>query len=218
MSDSRKKVKLMLVDDHALVREGIRSTLVRYPFISIVGEAGDGKEAIRKTKELCPDIVLMDLNMPEMSGLEALPIIRKNCPETKVIALTVHDNKEYITQLLRSGASGYVLKDTSAEELVHAIKSVAGGGAFFSPRVSSILLQDYVEGTAKGEEKPATLLSAREEEVLRRVASGQTSKEVASSLKLSVRTVETYRVRIKRKLNARNTAELLSHARERRLL
>ena len=107
------KLKLLLADDHALVREGIRSSLVRYPFISIVGEAANGKEAVRKCRDLHPDIVLMDLNMPEMSGLEATPLIRKTCPETKIIVLTVHDTKEYVFRLLRSGAHGYVMKDTS---------------------------------------------------------------------------------------------------------
>jgi DNA-binding NarL/FixJ family response regulator len=212
------KVKLLLVDDHAIVREGIRSTLLRYPFISIAGEAGNGKEAVLKCKQLQPDIVLMDLNMPEMSGLEALPLLRKLCPRSKVIALTVHDNKEYVSQLLRRGASGYVLKDTSAEELVHAIKSVAAGGAFFSPRISSILLQDYTQTGEKPACPDEPQLSEREEDVLRRIASGETSKEVAAGLRLSVRTVETYRVRIKRKLKARNTAEMLKHARERKLL
>ena len=106
----RRKLRLLLVDDHALVREGIRSSLVRYSALAVVGEAGNGKEAIRKSTELTPDIVLMDLNMPELSGLEAVPVIRKRCPKTKIIALTVHDTKEYVFQILRSGAHGYVLK------------------------------------------------------------------------------------------------------------
>jgi two-component system nitrate/nitrite response regulator NarL len=215
MSASRK-IKVLLVDDHRLVREGIRSSLDPYGSISVVGEAANGNEAIRKVKELHPDVVLMDLNMPEMGGLEATPLVRKLNPGTKVIALTMHDNKEYVFQILRAGAQGYVLKDTSAEELVRAVESVARGEAFFSPAVSRILLQDFVQ--AEPEVKRAEVLSEREREVLQLIAQGQTSKEVASKLSLSARTVETYRVRIKRKLKARNIAELLKKARERRLL
>lgn len=212
-----RKLRLLLVDDHALVREGIRSSLVRYPSIKPVGEAANGKDALRKCKELHPDVVLMDLNMPEMSGLEATPLIRESFPDTKIIALTVHDSKEYIFKILRAGAHGYVLKDTSPEELVRAIESVAQGAAFFSPSVSKVLLQDFV--TAAGQDsKPESELSGREQEVLRAIAQGKTSKEVATELNLSARTVETYRVRLKRKLGARNIAELLNHARKRQLL
>lgn len=213
-----RKVKLLLVDDHALVREGIRSSLVHYPFISIVGEAANGREAIRKCRELAPDIVLMDLNMPEMGGLEATPLLRKQCPKTRVIALTVHDTKEYVFQLLRTGASGYVLKDTSPEELVRAIESVARGEAFFSPGISRILLQDFVQSGEAPAARDGEVLSQREREVLRFIDAGKTTKEVALQLKLSARTVETYRVRLKRKLKARNVAELLRHAREQGLL
>jgi DNA-binding NarL/FixJ family response regulator len=215
---SGRKLKLLLVDDHALVREGIRSSLVHFSSIKPVGEAANGKEALRKCKELRPDVVLMDLNMPEMSGLEATPLIRQKFPETKIIALTVHENKEYIFQILKAGAHGYVLKDTSPGELVRAIEAVAQGGAFFSPAVSSILLQDFVRATNPQESSSEPRLSGREQEVLRSIAQGKTTKEVAQDLKLSARTVETYRVRLKRKLNARNVAELLNHARNRQLV
>ena len=213
-----KKIRLVLADDHALVREGIRSSLVHYREIAIVGEAANGREAVQKCKDLSPDIILIDLNMPEMTGLEATPLIRKNSPNTKVIALTVHDTKEYVAGLLRAGAHGYVLKDTSPEELVRAIHSVAAGQAFFSPSISRVLLEDYLrapeESTTAGEAE----ISAREQQVLRLVADGRTSKDIALQFKISVRTVETYRVRLKRKLQARNVAELLTHARERGLL
>ncbi len=213
-----RKIKLLLADDHALVREGIRSSLVRYPTISIVGEATTGRDAVQKTIQLAPDVVLMDLNMPEMSGMDATPLIRKKCPSSRVLALTVHDNKEYVFQVLRSGASGYLLKDTSAEELVRAIESVARGEAFFSPHVSQIVLENFVQRSSEETGAPKTTLSERETQVLQAIAQGDTSKEVAARLNLSVRTVDTYRVRIKRKLGARNTAALLRHARERGLL
>jgi two-component system nitrate/nitrite response regulator NarL len=212
-----RKVKLLLVDDHRLFREGIRASLVHFPSIMPVGEAANGKDALRKCKELQPDVVLMDLNMPEMSGLEATPLIREKFPNTKIIVLTVHDNKEYIFKILRAGAHGYLLKDTSPEELARAIESVAQGGAFFSPGVSNVLLQDLQ--TAKRQDTiQESELSGREQEVLRAIAQGKTTKEVATELNLSARTVETYRVRLKRKLNARNVAELLNHARKRQLL
>jgi DNA-binding NarL/FixJ family response regulator len=213
-----RKIKLLLVDDHALVREGIRSSLVRYPSIKVVGEAGNGKEAVRMSHQLCPDIVLMDINMPEMSGVEATPLIRKQCPNTKIIILTVHDTKEYVSRLLRMGANGYVRKDTSPEELVRAIESVARGEAFFSPSVSKLLLQDYVEAAEKPSDEGHESISEREQQVLKMISEGKTSKEVAAELNISTRTVETYRVRLKRKLEARNVAELLKRARERRLL
>ena len=212
------KIKLLLVDDHPLVREGIRSSLLRHPSIKISGEAASGKEALRKARQLCPDVVLMDLNMPEMSGLEATPLIRKHCPKTRVIALTVHDNKEYIFRILRSGAHGYVLKDTSPEELFKAIEVVAQGQAFFSPRIANILLQDVANGTTASLSNSHSNLSERETDVLHAVAAGDTNKEIAERLMLSIRTVETYRVRLKRKLSARNTAELLTHARQQQLL
>jgi two-component system nitrate/nitrite response regulator NarL len=215
---SGRKLKLLLVDDHRLFREGIRASLVHFPSIKPVGEAANGKEALRKCKELQPDVVLMDLNMPEMSGLEATPLIREKFPNTKIIVLTVHDNKEYIFEILRAGAHGYLLKDTSPEELARAIESVAQGGAFFSPGVSNVLLQDFVRTANRQDANQENELSGREQEVLRAIAQGKTTKEVATELNLSDRTVETYRVRLKRKLNARNVAELLNHARKRQLL
>jgi len=145
-------------------------------------------------------------------------LIRKTCPNVKIIALTVHDTKEYVFQLLRAGANGYVLKDTSPQELVRAIESVAAGQAFFSPTVSRILLEDYVAGAGRDEPRPASDISKREQQVLQLIAEGHTSKEVASRLNLSTRTVDTYRVRLKRKLKARNVAELLNRAREHGLL
>jgi two-component system nitrate/nitrite response regulator NarL len=215
---SARKLKLLLVDDHTLFREGIRSSLVHFPSIKPVGEAVNGKDALRKCKELRPDVVLMDLNMPEMSGLEATPLIREKFPETKIIVLTVHDSKEYIFKILRAGAHGYVLKDTSPEELARAIESVAQGGAFFSPGVSNVLLRDFVQAANPQETVRENELSGREQDVLRAIAQGKTTKEVATELNLSARTVETYRVRLKRKLNARNVAELLNHARKQQLL
>jgi two-component system nitrate/nitrite response regulator NarL len=218
MTEPVEPLRILVADDHAAFRDGLTALLATVDDITVVGQAGSGEAVVAGAAELQPDVVLMDLNMPEMSGLEATPIIRKNCPDTRVIALTVHDNKEYVLRILRSGASGYVLKDTSPEELVKAIEAVAHGEAFFSPRISNIVLQDISVPRGINSFPPASLLSAREMDVLRAIAIGKTSKEVAAALELSVRTVETYRVRIKRKLNARNTAELLNEARQQQLL
>ena len=209
-----QKIKLLLADDHAIVRQGIRSSLASFPSISVIGEAQTGKEAVRMTRHLAPDVVLMDLNMPDMSGLEATPLLLKARPTTKVLALTVHDNKEYVFEMLHAGAHGYVLKDTSPEELVRAVEAVMRGQAFFSPRVSSLLLKNFREALSYPSPKNnGSRLSGREQQILQSIALGATGKEIASRLKLSVRTVETYRVRLKRKLGARNVAELLTKAR-----
>jgi DNA-binding NarL/FixJ family response regulator len=205
-----KKIRIVLADDHRIVREGIRSSLAGSRFIQIVGEAADGKTALQKIKDLSPDVVLMDLNMPQMSGLDATKVVRDKFPKTKVIALTMHASREYVSEILRSGAKGYVLKDTTPEQLVEAIQSVANGEAFFSPSVSELLLQEYSEGRI---EKPTKeILSGREKQVLTSIASGKTNKEIAADLKISVRTVETYRARLMRKTKARNAAELTRYA------
>lgn len=210
MRSSTRKIRVLLADDHRIVREGIRSSLAECDGITIVGEAVDGKMAIQKTRELAPDVVLMDLNMPQMNGLEATRIVASKFPKSRVIALTMHANKEYVQEILRSGAKGYVLKDTTPEQLIQAIQVVAEGDAFFSPSVSRLLLQEYSEPRTSSTDQ--ALLSRREKEVLRLIASGKTNKEVASELSISVRTVETYRARLMRKVKARNAAELTRFA------
>jgi two-component system, NarL family, response regulator DegU len=212
------KVNVLLVDGHPLVRDGIRSSLFHHPTIGIVGEAATGRDGVKRCKELKPDVVLLELNTPEMDGLQAVALIRKASPETKIIVLTVNDGKEYVLQALRCGLRGYILKDAPPEELAQAILAVAGGQAFFSPRISRVLLEGYVNGSERKATGVNGEATKRETEVLRWVARGKTSKEIASQLKLSARTVETYRVRLKRKLNARNVAELLGRAREEGLI
>ncbi len=208
-------ISILLCDDHRIVREGIRSSLAQYKFIRVVGEAADGEAALVKIRDLAPEIVLMDLNMPGLGGLATTRLINERFPQTKVIALTMHDNQEYVSEILRSGARGYVLKDTSPEELVNAIRSVAKGDAFFSPPISRILLLQYKGPEEKtGGEK----LSPREREVLRHVANGDSNKEISSSLSIGIRTVETHRARVMQKLQARNAAELSRIALEQKLL
>jgi two-component system response regulator NreC len=208
---TKRKIRLLLVDDHPLVREGIRSCLLPHQQLEIVGEAADGREALVKTKELQPDIVLMDINLPRTSGLEATRLLRQEAPQTKVLILTVHNNKEYVLQIVQAGARGYVLKDTSPLELVEAIEQVNRGEAFFSPEVARFVLDDYVTSSGprkSGEEE----LSDREREVVASIAEGYGNKAIASKLGLSVRTVETHRARIMRKLNIHSTAGLTKFA------
>ena len=208
---TKRKIRLLLVDDHPLVREGIRSCLHPHKQLEIVGEAADGREALAKAKELNPDIVLMDINLPRTNGLEATRLLRREAPQTRVLILTVHNNKEYVLQIVRAGARGYVLKDTSPGELVQAIEQVNRGEAFFSADVARFVLNDYVTSSGRrksGEEE----LSDREREVLALIAEGYSNKSIASKLGLSVRTVETHRARIMRKLNTHSTAGLTKFA------
>jgi len=207
----QKKIRLLLVDDHPLVREGIRSCLSRHKQLEIVGEAVDGREAVAKTRELKPDIVLMDINLPRMNGLEATRLLQKDSPQTKVLILTVHNNKEYVLPIVHAGARGYVLKDTSPDELVSAIEQVDRGEAFFSSDIARFVLNDYV--TTSGRPKSSEdELSDREREVLALIAEGSSNKAIAGRLGLSVRTVETHRARIMRKLNIHSTAGLTKFA------
>jgi DNA-binding NarL/FixJ family response regulator len=211
-----RKIRVLLADDHVIVRQGIRSTFQNHPEVVIVGDAATGAEAIAQIKKLSPDVVLMDINMPVMNGLEATAIICQRSPAVKVIALTVHDSREYVLQILRSGAQGYVLKDASPEELARAIKAANEGHAFLSPSVANIVLETAMSSGNRGAN--ASGLSQREGEVLRWIVKGRTTKEIAQQLKVGVRTIETYRARLMRKLKVRNVAELTSRAIEQRLV
>src|SRR5882757_3461852 len=166
MNKRKKKIKLLLVDDHPVVRKGIRSCLDGLENLEIVDDATDGQEAVKKVRELQPDIVLMDIDMPNMNGLEATKAIRKEFPQTRVLILTVHTNKEYVLQIIRSGAQGYVLKDASPAELVRAVESVDGGEPFFSPDVSQIVLNQYLEEAGEDASPNSVKLTTRERQVL----------------------------------------------------
>jgi len=201
-----KRIRLLLVDDHPMMKEGIRSYLVKHPFLEIVGEASNGGDAVRKAKELKVDVVLMDINMPGMNGLEATELIGREAPQAKVLMLTVHKNPEYVRKIIHCGARGYVLKDAAGDELAHGIELVADGRTYFSPEVSAAAL-DFC---FKQAEHPA--LSARELEVLKLVAKGCSTKEIAPQLNITCRTVETYRERIMSKLGVHNIAGLTRFA------
>jgi two-component system nitrate/nitrite response regulator NarL len=207
-----KHIRLLLVDDHPLVREGLRSCLAHHEHLDIIGEAADGWQAIQKARELWPDIILMDLNLPNLSGLDATIALRKELPDIKVLILTIHDKREYVLEISRSGAHGYVLKEASPQELVQAIEAVDRGEAFFSPKIAQFVLTDYVERAGKPEQAPIPMLSARERQVLALIAEGCRNKEIAGKLSVGVRTVETHRERIMRKLDIHNVAGLTKFA------
>jgi len=213
MIKRKNKIRLLLVDDHPVVRKGIRSCLTGHAHLNVLDEALDGQEAVSKVRELSPDLVLMDIDMPKMSGLEATQAIRKEFPNTKVLILSVHTKKDFVLQIIRSGAHGYVLKDASPADLVRAIESVHGGEAFFSPDISQIVLNQYMAETGGGEEASASnQLTRREREVLAMIAEGQSNKEMANRLGVGVRTVETHRERVMNKLDIHSVAGLTRYA------
>jgi DNA-binding NarL/FixJ family response regulator len=206
----KNRIKLLLVDDHPVVRRGISYCLARQERFVIVGEAADGPEAIRKAKELLPDIILMDIEMPLMNGLVVTERLRRELPGVKVLILSTHSNSDYVRRILQSGARGYVLKAAPPEELVNAIETVDSGQAFFSPDVARAALDPFVR--RPGEAPNPSQLTNREREVLIHLADGLSNKEVASALGLGVRTVETHREHIMRKLNTRSVAGITKFA------
>jgi two-component system nitrate/nitrite response regulator NarL len=211
-NESKNKIRIMLADDHPIVRNGIKDALSKQKNIEVVAEASNGAQVLRKAKELLPDIVLMDISMPGMGGLEATQRLRSAAPTVKVLVFTMHDNKEYVLEIIRSGASGYVLKDTSTLELVRAIETVYRGGTFFSSKVSKLLLDQYIKKVSTGVETSPEELSKREAEILVLVAGGKSNKEIANQLKISIRTCEAHREKIMKKLNLHSVAELTQYA------
>lgn len=210
MSSVKKKIKLLLVDDHPVVRKGLHSCLANRENLKIVGEAGDGAESIRIAKELEPDIVLMDINMPGMDGLTVTETLRKETPKIKVLVLSMHSSRDYVLRIIKAGARGYVLKDAPTDELVKAIEAVNAGDAFFSPSVARIALNQYV--AESDDRDPMSKLSDREKEVLVQISNGKSNKEIASMLGIGVRTIETHRERIMRKLDIHSVAGLTKFA------
>ena len=200
----------MLVDDHPFVRAGIGSCLARREQLQVVGEAVSGVEAVAKAKALRPDVVLLDIDLPEMSGLTVAQLLSKDLPDVKVLILSACDRAEYVPRILQSGARGYILKGAPLEELVKAIETIAGGGCYFSQEIARVALNGLVQGNGKGPD-PADL-THREREVLTLVAEGHSNKEVSTRLDVGVRTVETHRERIMQKLGIHSVAGLTRFA------
>jgi two-component system, NarL family, nitrate/nitrite response regulator NarL len=209
---SVQKIRLLLVDDHPIVREGIKSALSHRKNIQIVGEAATGEEATVKAAKLKPDVILMDINMPGMSGLETSRRLRKSVPESKILALTMHENREYVLEMSQLGARGYVFKDSSPSELLHAIEVIHAGEFYFSPRASQHLLKAFLRNEPLASSQTGIDLSQREKDVLQLVTEGFKTKEIAKRLGVTSRTIETYRRRLMSKLGVHSVAGLIKHS------
>jgi two-component system response regulator NreC len=203
-----KTIRILLADDHAVVRQGFKMILGAQPDMEIVGEAGNGREAVELVEQLKPDIVVMDVAMPELNGIEATRRVTDSVPHTRVIALSMHKDSVYVREVLRAGARGYLLKDSDAGDLVSAVRAVARGEGYLSPAVSNAVLDDYRKHVGD----PIDLLSSREREVLQMLAEGKTNKEIAVVLNLSVYTVDAHRGHIMEKLNLHSINELVRFA------
>ncbi len=206
------KLRILLADDHKIVRDGLRNLLEKDPDILVVGEAEDGREALQLARALSPDVVVMDIAMPELNGIEATRQILAEAQGVKVVALSMHSDKRYVSEMLKAGASGYLLKDCAFEELITAIRTIAKGKIYLSPGIAGVVLEDYIRKGAKTDASVFSLLSDREREVLQLMAEGKTTKEVAAHLNVSVKTVETHRMHIMTKLDIHSIAALTKYA------
>lgn len=208
-----KKLRILLADDHVVMRTGLRVLLERQPNLEVVGESANGRETIELAASLKPDVVVMDVGMPSLNGIEATKAIVSQRPATAVIVLSMHADESYVMRALKAGARAYLLKDSAAADLLGAIEAVSQGKSFFSPKVSRILAEDYVRVLKqKGAVDTYDLLTSREQEILQLLAEGKANKEVASTLNISPYTVETHRGHILQKLNLHNSAELILYA------
>jgi len=207
-----KKTSILLADDHQIVREGLKLLINGQPDMHVVGEAGTGKEVLQKARNLKPDVVVMDLTMPELNGLQATELLKAEWPEIKVVALTVHEDPSYLRQLCKAGAAGYVLKRSAGDELIEAIHTVMAGGLHFDAKVASKALAGLTRESRANSEPRTSDLSEREKEVLVLLAWGNSNKEIAGKLGLSIKTVQTYRVRIGEKLGLHSRTEIVAYA------
>jgi DNA-binding NarL/FixJ family response regulator len=208
-----RKTRVLVVDDHTIVRQGLRALLEGEPDMRVVGEASDGREAVRKTAALLPEVVVMDVSMPRMNGLEATTRIVKEVPGVRVIALTMHDSEEYVYSLLMAGASGYLPKESAATDLVLAIRAVRQGGTYLHPAISMKVVGEFLKRPGRTlRSADADVLSPREREIVQLIAEGSTNKQIAALLGLSVKTIENHRTRIMEKLEIHNVAGLTRYA------
>lgn len=214
------KIKVVLADDHYIVRNGIKN-LIDLDEIEVVGEANDGFEAIEKVKQLSPDVLMIDISMPKMNGLDATEIVTKQHKQTKSLVLSMHENEDYILKAVEVGALGYLLKDSTREEIIDAIKTVAQGEKYFNGPVSNIIINGYLNTVKKGltkEEQPEYKVSKKEKEILGHIINGKNSREIAQELGLSVRTVDNHRANMMKKLDVKNAVELVKLALDKKLV
>jgi len=205
-------IRILLADDHRIMREGLRSLIENEPDMKVVAEAGDGRTTVRLAEEVSPDVAVIDITMPELNGIEASSQIIARAPHIKVLALSMHSDEHFVTGMLRAGASGYLLKDCAAEELCRAIRSLVANETHLSPKIASIVIEDYRRGLSETRPARGKQLTPREREVLQLVAEGETSKKIAAQLHVSVKTVDAHRQQIMDKLDIRSVAGLTKYA------
>lgn len=207
-------LRILLVDDHRIMRDGLRLLVEKEPDMQVIAEAANGRDAIRLVRELSPDVIVLDVGMPELNGIEATRQIKALRKEIKVIALSMHCDRRFIAEMLSAGASGYVLKDCAFSDLAQGIRAVAGNETYLCPRVADVMVKDYVSRLSLGTPNPSELpsLTPREREVLQLLAEGKATKQVAALLEVSVKTIETHRQRIMQKLQLRSLPELTKYA------
>jgi two-component system response regulator NreC len=212
------KIRILLADDHTLMRDGLRALIESEPDLCIAGEAEDGRAAVKLAREICPDVVLMDIAMPMLNGLEAARQIKHDCPQAKVLILSMHDDEDYIRQALAAGAMGYILKDASGSELLEAIRAVQRGEVVLSPAITRLVIENYLRwGDLQPEAEPNGL-SRREREILQLIAEGYSNKQMAEILSISIKTVQTHRMNLMSKLNLHDRADLIKYAIQRKII
>ncbi len=214
MPSRTQKIRVMIADDHAILRAGLRMLISAQADMEVVSEAADGEKAVCTARDTKPDVALLDLTMPRVGGMKAIEAMARECPEVRVLVLTMHDDPAYLRSALAAGACGYLLKRAVDAELIAAIRAVHRGGVFVDPRLANVLVQDVVaKGSAKaGAKQPVNILSQRELQVLRLVARGYTSAEIAKQVFIGVKTIETYRARFAEKLGLRTRSEIVRFA------
>jgi len=212
------KISILLADDHTILRESLRTRLEREPDLAVVGEAEDGRAAVTLACQLKPDVIVMDIAMPLLNGLEATRQIKRQCPDVCVLILSQHDYEEYIRQALEAGAMGYILKDAAAAELISAIRSLHRGEAVLSPAITRLVIEDYLRWGGIRPDEKAGSLSAREREILQLIAEGYTNKQIAEILTISVKTVQAHRLNLMQKLNLHDRGELIKYAIQKKII
>ena len=206
------KLRILLADDHTVVRQGLKKVLEESPDWEVVAEAGDGREAVRQAEELKPDVAIVDIAMPLLNGIEATRQIVKRSASTRILVLTMHSDEAYVNQILKAGATGYLLKDSADVDLIQAVSAVSKGQSFFSPSVARLMLDDYTRQLSDYVTDRYELLSDREREIFQLIAEGKANKEIAALLSISLSTVETHRARIMEKLDLHSAAEIVLYA------
>lgn len=206
------QIKILLADDHKIVRDGLRALIEKEPDMAVVAEACDGRTTVRKAKELMPHIIIIDISMPDLNGIEAARQIMSNTPNTKIIALSMHSDRRFVMNMLEAGAAGYLLKDSAFEELSMAIKTVLSGKPYLSPAIVGVVVEDVMRHSSQKTSRAKIELTPREREVLQLLAEGHTTKHIASQLNVSVKTVETHRRQVMEKLDTHSVAELTKYA------